>query len=83
MLDVEVDVAGILGAFPFEDALGDGGDGGVVAFLDVLEGFCKRAVVLANLGRPFLDGGSIGVVSGRRKVGQRREAKGGKGSDKV
>ena len=64
MLDVEVDVSGVLAAFPFEDALGDGGDGGVMALLDGLEGFGKRAVVFANLWGPLLDGGGVCVVSG-------------------
>ena len=76
MLDVEVDVACVLTALPLEDALCDGGDGWVVALLDGLEGFCEGAVVLANLGGPFLDGGCVGVVSVKRNVGpEEREGK--------
>ena len=53
VLDVEVDIPCVLAAFPLEDALGDGGDGGIMALLDSLEGFCERAIVLAHLWRPF------------------------------
>ena len=53
MLHVEVDVSCVLASFPFEYALGDGGDGGIMALLDSLEGFCERAIVLAHLWRPF------------------------------
>ena len=81
MLDVEVDVACVLTALPLEDALCDGGDGWVVALLDVLEGFCECAVVLANLGGPLLDGGGVGVVSGRS--GRKRGEEKGEGSDRV
>jgi hypothetical protein len=36
-LDIEPDVLCVAQAFPFKDALCDGGDGGIVAGLDCLE----------------------------------------------
>ena len=62
VLDVEVDIPRVLTAFPLEDALRDGGDGGVVSPLDVLERLGEFAVELLHLGRP-VDLDRIRVVS--------------------
>ena len=56
---------GILTAFPLEDTLCDGGDGGIVAALDVLENFCETLIVVLHLGGP-LDVVGIRIVSSTR-----------------
>ena len=65
MLYVYVNISCVAAAFPFEDALSDGGDGRIVALLYSFKSFGEPPVVIANFGRPC-DAGSIGVVAGWR-----------------
>ena len=46
-------MSSVLTALPFEDTLGDGGDGRVVPALDVLKKFCETFIVILHLGRPM------------------------------
>jgi hypothetical protein len=67
-LDIVVDLHALFTPLPFEDALGNGGDDGIVAALDAFEGFGKFCVVGGEFGGPFLAvvGGGVVAAGGGR-----------------
>ena len=67
VLDVDIYVASVAGAFPLEDTLSDGGNGWIVTLLDSFEGLCEVSVVLSYFWGPG-DARSVGVVAGSRVV---------------
>lgn len=63
MLHVDIDVAGVAAALPFEDTLRDRRDGGVMPLLYSFKRLCKIPVVLAHFRRPG-DARSVSIVAG-------------------
>lgn len=63
-LDFVVYPPSVLGSLPLEDALSNGGNGGVVPALDVLQKFCELDVVIPDFRWPN-DTRSLGVISGK------------------
>lgn len=51
-LDFIVYLACVVRSLPFEHALGDGGHGGVVSPLDVLQKFCELGIVVPDFWWP-------------------------------
>jgi hypothetical protein len=71
-LDVETDATRFLTALPFEDTLGDSGNGWVVATFDLVKGLGEALVVVVKLGRPF-QAFHLGVVSFKVRQKERRK----------
>jgi len=46
-------MSSVLTALPFENTLGDGGNGRVVPALDVIEKLCETFIVILDLGWPM------------------------------